>query len=256
VGDYKPSASKWASTSNMTYGRDDVTPALARAQNEIDSITFDTAPLMGDLQTAAPMTDISTSAYYHGPMPDHAIKQHFLHLKSSSSIVDGSGNIQVVEVPRESAEPGFYYLRDADGSRKTLEVRDPSEVAPPPKSESVGGMPRPYATGNPAVPFSGCTSTYSAFFKDPQRELDKTSKKVSDIREGRMEASMRGEVYGETHRITVPKVFRHTMGVPTTDRKTELKMRTMVRDPNPPRATHCTADKLIYSTAPDQISSG
>jgi hypothetical protein len=34
------------------------------------------------------------------------------------------------------------------------------------------------------------------------------------------------------------------------------RVKYMVPDPNPPKATSCVADKLIYSAAPDHLTSG
>lgn len=206
-----------------------MTVGLIRAQEEIDNVIVNSAPLEGELETAPPLTDISTTAYFHGPMPDRAIKQHFLTKKTTSAVIDGSGKDQVLlrhcpspapsirpplwllaglssprfpaarqrpyssmrpafahasltgadlsvlcatpqtlDVPADSAEPGFYYLRDSDGSRKTLEVRDASLPEPVPANKSVGGMPMPYEKSIAAVPFSGLTSTYQRVMKDPQ----------------------------------------------------------------------------------------
>lgn len=104
-------------------------------------------------------------------MPDRAIKQHFLTKKTTSAVIDGSGVDQVIQVPEDSAEPQFYYLRDGDGSRKTLEVRDSSVPEPVPANSSVGGMPVNQQHGNDAVPFSGMATTYGRMFKDPQVTL-------------------------------------------------------------------------------------
>eukprot|EP00285_Hemiselmis_virescens_P007035 CAMPEP_0173393648 /NCGR_PEP_ID=MMETSP1356-20130122/22232_1 /TAXON_ID=77927 ORGANISM="Hemiselmis virescens, Strain PCC157" /NCGR_SAMPLE_ID=MMETSP1356 /ASSEMBLY_ACC=CAM_ASM_000847 /LENGTH=321 /DNA_ID=CAMNT_0014351703 /DNA_START=33 /DNA_END=998 /DNA_ORIENTATION=- len=254
--DYKPTTNRWKSTSNSTYGHFMMTPNLMRAQNEIDNIVVDQSPLEGDLETAPPMVDIPTTAYYHGPMPDRAIKQHFLTKKTTSSVVDGSGKDQVLDVAEGSAEPGFYYLRDADGSRKTLEIRDPSMAAPVPASKSVGGMPMPMHPGNPAVTFSGLSTQYIRQYKDPQPRVDKLEKMCQGVTDERVHRLATGVPYGETHRITVPKVFKHEMGVATTDRKIEMRMAHMVPDPNPARATACMADKMIYTSAPDHITSG
>mmetsp|Transcript_2375 Transcript_2375/g.5645 ORF Transcript_2375/g.5645 Transcript_2375/m.5645 type:complete len:322 (-) Transcript_2375:112-1077(-) len=254
--DYKPTTSRWRSTSNTTYGNHTITPNLVRAQTEIDSIVVDPSPLEGDLETAPPIVEIPTTAYYHGPMPDRAIKQHFLTKRTTASVIDGSGKDQVLEVAEGSSEPGFYYLRDADGSRKSLEIRDPSMPPPVPATASVGGMPMPHQAAIPPVPFSGLRTQYQRQFYDPQPKVDRLENDTKGVTEHRVDSLAHGIPYGETHRITVPKVFKHEMGVPTTDRKVEMRMKYMVPDPDPPRATACLADKMIYTSAPDQIKSG
>uniref|UniRef100_A0A7S0W9T2 Uncharacterized protein n=1 Tax=Hemiselmis tepida TaxID=464990 RepID=A0A7S0W9T2_9CRYP len=254
--DYKPTTSRWRSTSNTTYGNHTITPNLIRAQTEIDSIVVDSSPLEGELETDPPIVEIPTTAYYHGPMPDRAIKQHFLTKRTTASVIDGSGKDQVLEVAEGSSEPGFYYLRDADGSRKSLEIRDPSMQPPVPATSSVGGMPMPLQPSIPAVPFSGLRTQTQRQFGDPQPLVDRLEADAQRVTQQRVADKSRGLTYGEQHRIAVPKVFRHEMGVPTTDRKTEMRMRYMVPDPDPPRATACLADKMIYTSAPDQIKSG
>jgi hypothetical protein len=155
-------------------------------------------------------------------MPDRAIKQHFLTKKTTSAVIDGSGADQVIQVPEDSAEPQFYYLRDGDGSRRTLEVRDTSVPDPVPANSSVGGMPVNEQHGNDAVPFSGMSTAYSRQFKDPQLPLDIMEQRARMVTEARLEQSHKGLTYGEQRRITVPKVFKHEMGVATTDRKIEM----------------------------------
>ena len=93
---------------------------------------------------------------------------------------------------------------------------------PVPANSSVGGMPVNQQHGNDAVPFSGMTSAYARQFRDPQLPLDIMEQNARMVTEARLEQSHKGLTYGEQRRITVPKVFKHEMGVPTTDRKIEM----------------------------------
>lgn len=51
------------------------------------------------------------------------------------------------------------------------------------------------------------------------------------VTQARLEQSHRGVTYGEQRRITVPKVFKHEMGVATTDRKIEMVFALWIPDP-------------------------
>jgi hypothetical protein len=41
----RPNASKWASTSNSTYGAHDITNMIEKAENRLASVLIDTSPL-------------------------------------------------------------------------------------------------------------------------------------------------------------------------------------------------------------------
>ena len=102
---------------------------VLRAEEKCEQVaTINTESLERPMTTEAPITDIPTTAYFHGPMPDRAISQHFVSRRNTAAIIDGSGqNLQTVEVPMTAADPNFYFLRDGDGTRRTLEVRDETD---------------------------------------------------------------------------------------------------------------------------------
>ena len=102
---------------------------VLRAEEKCEQVaTLNTESLERPMTTEAPITDIPTTAYFHGPMPDRAISQHFVSRRNTAAIIDGSGqNLQTVEVPMTAADPNFYFLRDGDGTRRTLEVRDETD---------------------------------------------------------------------------------------------------------------------------------
>mmetsp|Transcript_4609 Transcript_4609/g.9208 ORF Transcript_4609/g.9208 Transcript_4609/m.9208 type:complete len:327 (-) Transcript_4609:300-1280(-) len=253
----KPTTRTWGRSSDI-IGTHPMGEALKRAEAKIENAMIDTAALEAPMQTEAPMTEISTSHYFHGPMPDRAITQHFLHRRTTSSVVDGSGGNQVVEVPIEDADPNFYYLRDADGSRRVLEVLD-KDGQPPLRAQgrSVDEVAQECREERhaPAVRYKGHSSCNNSTFVDQSAGAEEVRRRAAGIEEARRRGTGGGGAKGEMmvnneKRITVPHVFTHINGIPTTDRHTEIKMKTMPRDPNPPRASLSQAYKLIYSSAP------
>eukprot|EP00290_Baffinella_frigidus_P018701 CAMPEP_0180216766 /NCGR_PEP_ID=MMETSP0987-20121128/16467_1 /TAXON_ID=697907 /ORGANISM="non described non described, Strain CCMP2293" /LENGTH=314 /DNA_ID=CAMNT_0022176039 /DNA_START=33 /DNA_END=977 /DNA_ORIENTATION=+ len=249
-------ARRWASINSTTYGNAHEANRMERAETALDYAYVKSRPNTQALEepyvTEPPMMDIPASSFYHGPMPDRAINQHFLHRKTTASVIDGTGMDQTVEVPLEAAEPQFYYLRDGDGTRRVLEVRDNHE---PVAIRSIGHagdeMSKELRKINlpPAVPNLGFKSTNASTYTDQQGSKDRIERRAAEIAAER--AHNPSSRYGEEKRIAVPQSFTITDGFPTTNRKTELHLkRGYIRDPNPPRACVSEAAALIYSTAP------
>lgn len=249
----QPFAKKWGRSSDV-IGVHPMEDQLQKAGDTIARAMISTQALEAPFETAEPMPEMSTTHYVHGPMPDRAIAQHFLHRRTTSSVVDGSGISQVVEVGLEDADPNFYYLRDADGSRKVLEVVDrdgqPPTRAQGSAADALAAEGRPDKS-TPAVKHFGGKSHNNSTYIDPSAEAEAIRRRAAEM-EARRRAGSQDPAYAvpDEKRITVPHVFEHVMGVHTTNRVVELKMKNMVRDPNPPRACIATADKLIYSSAP------
>lgn len=251
-----PRASGWNTISMQTWGKFLPDEAVMRAEEKLYVDDLNTQALSAPMQTEEPILDIPSSAYFHGPMPDKAITQHFLQRKTTSAVIDASGqNVQVVEVPMEAADPNFYYLRDADGSRKILEVRDTMEPADmrahgramdeQSKVQRVGALKMPSALKN-----QGMQSTCSTHFADPTNQIELIQRRAEEIRLERKEQAASAKPYGEQTRIIIPHVFKHEMGLATVDRPTEILMMTREQPKNPPGATLSSAKDLIYSSAP------
>lgn len=155
----------------------------------------------------------------------------------------------------ESADPNFYFMRDADGTRRVLEVCD---VAEPVDMRAHGraldelskiqrlGVFKP----TPSLKNQGMSSSAAESFKDPIGGLEAIEHAVEEQRIKREQLTRESKPYGETNRIVVPHVFRHENGLATVDRKIEIMMKTREQPKNRPRATLSNAKDLIYSSAP------
>jgi hypothetical protein len=226
---------------------------LMRAEDKFEAFLMNAAPLSAPLTTEQPILDIPTSAYFHGPMPDKAIAQHFLHKKTTADIIDGSGATQVMEVPMESADPNFYFLRDSDGSRRVLEIRDRVEpvdlrahgraVDERSKIQRVGMLKSAAIVGT-------MKSKYAEAFGDPVGKADLIDRTAMEIRNKKAEEVKASKPYGEQNRIIIPHTFKHENGVAAVDRKIEILLKTREQPKNPPRASQSWAKDLIYSRAP------
>ena len=88
-----PSARRWQSVSRATYGDASAGERMVRAETALDE-AFDksrpnTQALEEPYYTEPPVMDVPATAFYHGPMPDRAINQHFLHRRTTASVIDG-----------------------------------------------------------------------------------------------------------------------------------------------------------------------
>jgi hypothetical protein len=57
-------------------------------------------PVQAPLRTEEPLPAGTSSAFFHAPMPDRAITQHFLARKTTSAVIEGSGQDQVRPLQR------------------------------------------------------------------------------------------------------------------------------------------------------------
>eukprot|EP00802_Teleaulax_amphioxeia_P007560 Tamp_07567.p1 GENE.Tamp_07567~~Tamp_07567.p1 ORF type:complete len:245 (+),score=50.79 Tamp_07567:1084-1818(+) len=236
-----------------TWGKFLPDEKLMRADDKFEAALMNAAPLSAPLTTEQPILDIPTSAYFHGPMPDKAIAQHLLHRRTTSAVIDGSGSTQVLEVPMEAADPNFYFLRDSDGSRRVLEVRDTVEpVDMRAHGRALDERSKVQRVGmlQSAAIVGPMKSKYAEEFADPVAKADLIERTALEIRNQKAEEAKTSKAYGEQNRIIIPHTFKHEMGIPSIDRKTEILMKTREQPKNPPRAAVAAAKDLIYSSAP------
>ncbi|EKX49519.1 hypothetical protein GUITHDRAFT_151392, partial [Guillardia theta CCMP2712] len=244
----KTSAKSWRRSSS-SYGDFFSTIPLQQIEERLNSIATNTEAFDRELESEDPPPFVSTSHASHAPMPDRAIQQHFIHKRTSASLVDGSGQAQVVEIPLELAAPNFYFLRDADGSRRVLEVTDPS--LPPTKTRHEEAMATSSVRSMSNVQNSGMQTRHQKDFVDMQSRADKLEKRAREIGAEREQRAASTGAYGETERMTIPRVFKYEHGATLTKRDVEIMMKTRKPNPHPPSATVATAGELIYSSAED-----
>jgi hypothetical protein len=152
----------------------------------------------------------------------------------------GTGVDQAVEVPAEAAEAQFYFLRDGDGSRRVLEVRD-RDAPPAVAARSLGhaadelsmDLRASMLRQAPAVPNWGFRTTNAAALIDQQLKKDQVERRAAEIAAAR--AAAPPVKYGEQHRVAVPKTFTVIDGFPNVNRKNELVPRPAPPRPTPPR---------------------
>lgn len=152
----------------------------------------------------------------------------------------GTGVDQAVEVPAEAAEAQFYFLRDGDGSRRVLEVRD-RDAPPAVAARSLGhaadelsmDMRASMLRQAPAVPNWGFRTTNAAALTDQQLKKDQVERRAAEIAAAR--AAAPPVKYGEQHRVAVPKTFTVIDGFPNVNRKNELVPRPAPPHSAPPR---------------------